>query len=148
MTAKEIAQAAGVSTATVYKRAKQLGRLPTVEEVKNARNGRPKKYTEYKKKAYTELQSMGGHPGDGERWLRYAAVALYENGILTNIYGIHAYVYYFFDPTRTKEEKNKAIEYAWSDVPPGVMEVCAGQDAFRAVIVEDLIVHNNKLILT
>lgn len=44
MTAKEIAQAAGVSTATVYKRAKQLGRLPTVEEVKNSRNGRPEKY--------------------------------------------------------------------------------------------------------
>ena len=63
MTAKEIAQAAGVSAATVYKRAKQLGRLPTVEEVQNTRKGRPKKYEEYKK-AYNEIESMSGHPID------------------------------------------------------------------------------------
>lgn len=44
MTVKEIAQAAGVSEATVYKRAKQLGRMPTVEEVKERKNGRPCKY--------------------------------------------------------------------------------------------------------
>ena len=40
-----IAQAAGCSVATVYNRAKELGRLPTVEECqKRAQSGRPRKY--------------------------------------------------------------------------------------------------------
>ena len=40
-----LAQAAGVSVATVYKYAKRLGRLPTIEELcAGVKNGRPKKY--------------------------------------------------------------------------------------------------------
>lgn len=42
----ELAQKANVSTRTVYKHAKRLGRLPTVEEIKEAgkKTGRPRKY--------------------------------------------------------------------------------------------------------
>ena len=44
MTVKEIAAAAGVSVQTVYNRIKELGRIPTVEECKTKRLGRPPKY--------------------------------------------------------------------------------------------------------
>lgn len=40
----EIAKAAGVSVATVYNRAKELGRFPTVEEARTRKSGRPRKY--------------------------------------------------------------------------------------------------------
>ena len=39
-----LAKEAGVSVATVYKHAKRLGRLPTLEELKNTKTGRPRKY--------------------------------------------------------------------------------------------------------
>ena len=43
---KELAAAANVSVATVYNYAKRLGRLPTVDELKNGRKkGRPTKYS-------------------------------------------------------------------------------------------------------
>ena len=46
MTPKEIAEKANVSEARVYQIAKQLGRLPTVEEIeaRKGKRGRPKKY--------------------------------------------------------------------------------------------------------
>lgn len=44
MTVKELAELANVSMTTVYKRAKELGRLPTVEELKPRKHGRPQKY--------------------------------------------------------------------------------------------------------
>lgn len=46
MTAKEIAKKANCSVSWVYKLAKELGRYPTVEEIKqrNGLRGRPKKY--------------------------------------------------------------------------------------------------------
>ena len=42
--ASALADAAGVSKATVYNRAKQLGRLPTVNELKTRKCGRKRKY--------------------------------------------------------------------------------------------------------
>lgn len=71
MTVKEIAQAAGVSVATVYKRAKQLGRMPTIKEVKNPKNGRPIKYAPPK--------------------IHHAAYAYYEARKLIAIYGFIPY---------------------------------------------------------
>ena len=46
MTPKEIAEKANVSVARVYQIAKQIGRLPTIDEVKSRKGkmGRPKKY--------------------------------------------------------------------------------------------------------
>lgn len=44
MTAKELARITGRTTTVIYKLAKRLGRLPTVKEVLNRKNGRPKKY--------------------------------------------------------------------------------------------------------
>lgn len=44
MTASEIAKIAGVCVATVYSRAKELGRMPTIEEIKVKKLGRPRKY--------------------------------------------------------------------------------------------------------
>ena len=46
MTAKEIAKSANCSLGWVYKLAKKLNRLPTVEEITERRNkkGRPPKY--------------------------------------------------------------------------------------------------------
>lgn len=44
MTIQEIAREAGVTTATVYRKAKKLSRLPTVEEAKKKNSGRPRKY--------------------------------------------------------------------------------------------------------
>lgn len=46
MSAKEIAEKAGCSIAWVYKLAKELGRYPTVDEIKERKGkiGRPKKY--------------------------------------------------------------------------------------------------------
>ena len=43
---EEIAKACGKSVRTVYRRARELGRLPTLEEMKAPRpkTGRPRKY--------------------------------------------------------------------------------------------------------
>ena len=43
---EEIAKACGKSVRTVYRRARELGRLPTLEEMKEPRpkTGRPRKY--------------------------------------------------------------------------------------------------------
>lgn len=40
----EIAKITGKSKVTVYKLARKLGRVPTIEEVLNRKNGRPTKY--------------------------------------------------------------------------------------------------------
>lgn len=44
LTIKEIAETANVSISTVYRRAKELGRLPRVEEIKKKKVGAPFKY--------------------------------------------------------------------------------------------------------
>lgn len=46
MNVKEIAKEANVTQSRVYQIAKQLGRLPTVEEIESrkGKRGRPKKY--------------------------------------------------------------------------------------------------------
>lgn len=44
MTVEELAKATGKSKVTIYKVARRLGRLPTVEEVLNRKVGRPRKY--------------------------------------------------------------------------------------------------------
>lgn len=45
MTVKELVELGGKSETIVYRLAKRLGRLPTVEELKTERKpGRPKKY--------------------------------------------------------------------------------------------------------
>lgn len=46
MTVKELAEEANVTQRRVYQLAKELGRLPTVEELKErkGKRGRPKKY--------------------------------------------------------------------------------------------------------
>lgn len=46
MTVQELAKEANVTEARVYQIAKKLGRLPTVEELKErkGKRGRPKKY--------------------------------------------------------------------------------------------------------
>lgn len=41
---QELMEQTGRSKAIIYRLAKRLGRLPTVEEVINRPNGRPKKY--------------------------------------------------------------------------------------------------------
>ena len=44
MTIKELAEKTNRSVAVIYKVAKRLGRMPTIEEILNRKNGRPKKY--------------------------------------------------------------------------------------------------------
>ena len=44
MDVNELVKVTGKSRAVIYKLAKKLGRLPTVTEVMNRKNGRPKKY--------------------------------------------------------------------------------------------------------
>lgn len=44
MTIDELVEKTGKSKVTVYKVAKRLGRIPTVEEVMNRPVGRPRKY--------------------------------------------------------------------------------------------------------
>lgn len=44
MTVKEMANKTGKSTVVIYRLIKRLGRMPTVEEVMNRKNGRPLKY--------------------------------------------------------------------------------------------------------
>ena len=44
MTIDELAEKTGKSKVTIYKVARRLGRIPTIEEVMNRQNGRPKKY--------------------------------------------------------------------------------------------------------
>jgi sugar-specific transcriptional regulator TrmB len=48
MTVQELAEKAKVSSRRVYQIAKELGRLPTVEEIESrkGKRGRPKKYKE------------------------------------------------------------------------------------------------------
>lgn len=104
MTAKEIAQAAGVSAATVYKRAKQLGRLPTVEEIKEIPHGRPIKY---------------------QAPLRYAAIAWRVQGCVVALFGIEPFhegpatqrIGDQIIETKEAYEKITAFEMAWERVP-------------------------------
>ena len=44
MTIKELAEATGKSVNTIYYHARKLDRLPTVEEIKAVKMGRPRKY--------------------------------------------------------------------------------------------------------
>lgn len=44
MTVKELAEASGKSRESIYKLARKLGRLPTLEEVIAVKMGRPRKY--------------------------------------------------------------------------------------------------------
>jgi response regulator of citrate/malate metabolism len=44
MTIEELAKETGKSKVVIYKVAKRLGRIPTVEEIMNRQVGRPKKY--------------------------------------------------------------------------------------------------------
>lgn len=44
MSILEIAKATGKSKVVVYKLARKFGRVPTIEEVLNRKNGRPRKY--------------------------------------------------------------------------------------------------------
>lgn len=44
MTIDELAEITGRSRVTIYKVARRLGRIPTIEEVLNRKNGRPRKY--------------------------------------------------------------------------------------------------------
>lgn len=44
MTVDELVEATGRSRVTIYKVAHKLGRMPSVEEVLNRKNGRPRKY--------------------------------------------------------------------------------------------------------
>lgn len=44
MTIEELAKETGKSRVTIYKVAKRLGRIPTIEEIMNRQTGRPKKY--------------------------------------------------------------------------------------------------------
>lgn len=41
---EELARLTGKSRVVIYRLAKRLGRLPTIPEIKNRKNGRPKKY--------------------------------------------------------------------------------------------------------
>lgn len=44
MTIEELAKETGKSKVVIYKVARRLGRIPTVEEIMNRQVGRPKKY--------------------------------------------------------------------------------------------------------
>ena len=44
MTIQELAEITGRSRVTIYKVARRLGHIPTIEEVLNRKNGRPRKY--------------------------------------------------------------------------------------------------------
>jgi hypothetical protein len=44
MTIDELVENTGKSKVTIYKVARRLGRIPTIEEVMNRKAGRPRKY--------------------------------------------------------------------------------------------------------
>ena len=44
LSVKELAEKTGRSTQVIYRLIKRLGRVPTVEEIKNRPTGRPRKY--------------------------------------------------------------------------------------------------------
>jgi predicted transcriptional regulator len=44
VTIDELAEKTGKSKVVIYKVAKRLGRIPTIEEVMNRQTGRPRKY--------------------------------------------------------------------------------------------------------
>lgn len=44
LTVKELVKLTGKSKTTIYNLCKKLGRMPTVDEVMNRKNGRPTKY--------------------------------------------------------------------------------------------------------
>lgn len=41
---ERLARLSGKSRTVIYKLAKRFGRMPTLEEIKNRKNGRPRKY--------------------------------------------------------------------------------------------------------
>ena len=55
LTVKELVEITGKKKSTIYNLAKQLGRLPTVEEVNAVKIGRPKKYYETQENCCNEL---------------------------------------------------------------------------------------------
>ncbi len=44
LSVKELAQRTGKSTQVIYRLIKKLGRVPTISEILNRPNGRPRKY--------------------------------------------------------------------------------------------------------
>ena len=63
-TARQLAEAAGVSVTTVYNYAKRLGRLPTHAELMNGRkNGRPLKYESAEKIEAEEMEARAAEIG-------------------------------------------------------------------------------------
>lgn len=44
LSVKELAEKTGRSTQVIYRLIKKLGRVPTIEEIINRPNGRPRKY--------------------------------------------------------------------------------------------------------
>lgn len=63
-TARQLAEAAGVSVTTVYNYAKRLGRLPTHTELVNGRkNGRPLKYESAEKIEAEEMAARAAEIG-------------------------------------------------------------------------------------
>lgn len=44
LSVKELAEKTGRSTQVIYRLIKKLGRVPTIEEINNRPNGRPRKY--------------------------------------------------------------------------------------------------------
>lgn len=104
ITAQGLARIAGVSLSSVYKLAKKMNRLPTVEEIQSVPMGRPRKY---------------------KAPIRYAAIAWKVQGCIVALFGIEPFhegpkIQRIGDQIiETKEayEELTAFEMAWERVP-------------------------------